>query len=502
MILGHIDNLSGAHVSGWLGSITDDVRPFLTANGKACRLLDYGQTRQDVADLTGLKANVGYVAEVPDSLVGDIDLKLYALSATGKKSFVNQKKINCPEEQLNSGGAHQSTSSLQPVARPKDKHLIHNILLLWKQHDSGLYGRRVDQIARSLKSLGWHCNITLLEIMTDQQLQNYQAECSSPDSDKQFICADFKEKKLGKVSYGVNYKTIYVEHPNTTGEVFSQFLSTNQITPDNSLFILFPALSEYHAIYNILSKYRYICDIVDNQLTWSRNDPFPLLQQYASLCCDAVGVIFNSEINHHFFIENELCDAHKSNLIPNWYKTPDKKHKKNRHHKKDTFDILYSGNMNDRIDWDLIQKILNQCGDEVIIHLVGSADTVRSKIRSLIDNNRRIVYHGPMREEQLLEFSKKCDLAIMPHLHDDHSNYMNPLKLHMYSAIKLPCISTHVPGVSNTSPYITLCNNHDAFLKEVVKTINKRWSFSFAIEINKYINEKKYLNFIKDIVAP
>src|SRR5690606_10721720 len=94
MILGHLDLLKDNHITGWLGTNDEEIQPFITANGKACKLLAYGLIRPDVAEATGLHAAVGYVAEVPPLIYGATDFNLYAIAANGMMQPITQKPIS------------------------------------------------------------------------------------------------------------------------------------------------------------------------------------------------------------------------------------------------------------------------------------------------------------------------------------------------------------------------------------------------------------------------
>jgi len=169
MILGSLDQLNGNHIAGWLGAKGEKIAPFITANGKACTLLSYGQPRPDVAEATGLHTEVGYVAQLPDITDGIIDFKLYALFANGKKQFVQQQLITPAVERIDNPGIATTAALLKPQDQKITKKQLRNIVLIWKQHDAGIYGRRVDQVARSLTCLGRDCKITLLETINRQQ---------------------------------------------------------------------------------------------------------------------------------------------------------------------------------------------------------------------------------------------------------------------------------------------------------------------------------------------
>lgn len=369
-----------------------------------------------------------------------------------------------PKFQTLFGAHHSPVSSGYKIPGGHKKKVV----LVWKQHDAGLYGRRVDQIARSLA-----CNMAIeevivLEVLTPQQRHTYAEGASRIDSDKQFIDADLHKKMNGYKRQGITYKCLLVEDSNNFQTSINRFLIDKALYPDDTLFVLFPAITEYLPLLACIDGYRTICDVVDNQISWSAKDPLPLLQQYATIAQAASKVIFNSSTNRQFFIEAGLCDAEKSVLIPNWYALPSHIKVKPPAESKNRFDILYSGNMNDRIDWELLKNLHNATNDHTRIHLIGNAERITDLMTSLIGKFPRCIYHGPMREDDLLAFASQCDLAIMPHTLDEFSRFMNPMKPGMYNALGLQCISTDIPGVDSSHGGVRVCKTSEEFIQSVL----------------------------------
>lgn len=373
----------------------------------------------------------------------------------------SQAKASGPNFRELFGYQHDPLASTYKLQSQRGK----NVVLVWKQHDAGLYGRRVDQVARSLTcNIDIH-NVTVLEIVTPVQQQHYKESAHRIDSDKQFVYADIRDKLKGKKVQGVLYKTLLIENSEAFTATFNRFLLEEELYPDNTAFVLFPAVTEYVQLLRCINGYKTICDVVDNQVSWDAHSPLPLLSQYATINQLVDKVIFNSAINMQFFTESGLCDAKKASLIPNWYTLPADFKTKTRIGKKKVFDILYSGNMNDRIDWNLLKAIHTATSDSTRIHLVGSADRMLDMMTDVIEHFPKFIYHGPMRECDLLRFSSNCDLAVMPHMVDEFSTFMNPMKLHMYTALGLHCISTDVPGIDGSNKHVTICKSHEEFLR-------------------------------------
>lgn len=358
------------------------------------------------------------------------------------------------------------------VVSPERKKVV----LVWKQHDTGLYGRRVDHIARLFAAND--IEVTCLEIISPEQFARYEKESVRIDSDFRYIIDDYRQKREGHREDGIFYKSISIDHTQDTDSGLKRFLLEKKIYPTNSMVILFPAVPDWKTVTKVFNGYPIICDVVDNQLGWEKKQPLALLQQYKYLMDISQCVIFNSEENRKFFERAGFLKGLDVKVIPNWYSLPlgykpklqvntvtssDKS-------AKPVIDIVYSGNMNDRFDWDTVARIPKEVDVPVMIHLIGNCQRALDKMAYILDDPS-IIYHGPMREADLLEFLKRCDLAIMPHVRDEHSGFMNPMKVNMYQAIGLPCVASAMPGVDFKGLHIFESHSSDVFICNISKFI-------------------------------
>jgi hypothetical protein len=123
--------------------------------------------------------------------------------------------------------------------------------------------------------------------------------------------------------------------------------------------------------------------------------------------------------------------------------------------------IVYSGNMHDRIDWALLGRVVDTFAD-VTIHLVGKANLDKGPLpESLVKPN--VVFHGPKPERETLRLLRQMDLAIVPHAVDHVSVFMNPLKVQMYESVGLPTVATNVAGIE-ASDLLMVAESDNAFI--------------------------------------
>jgi len=372
------------------------------------------------------------------------------------------------------------------------------IVLIWKQPDSFIYGRRVDQIARSYKKMFPNDRVIILEYIEQNLKKNYFNGRHNFVGDEAIILERIEQKKFNLIYNGIEHIII-----DNNVDIKHFFLSQN-IYPTNSLLILFPIIHFFEKATNILSGYKIIVDVVDNQLFWSSSNPKRLVMQYKSMFEMSEKIVFNSLENRNYFITNGYIsnsNEDKISVIPNWYEPLFYKRDKKIKDRDKMFKIIYSGNMNDRIDWDLLEKLLISLPSNALIYLIGNAKASVEKLIRLVNKYKNCIYLGPLDEEKLVNFLLTCDLAIMPHKVENISKYMNPLKVHMYAAYGLQCVSTNIPGLEKRMDNIIIADNNDEFINLCIEKI-KHGSSRKSINLDFIYKETrdKYLNLIKTLL--
>lgn len=360
------------------------------------------------------------------------------------------------------------------------------VLIVWKQSDSGLYGRRVDQVAASLARRLDGAEVTVVEFVADTQLAAMHAD-QRMISDATLLLASARAKLRGVVKDGVRYESVrYCEEAEPHGELgasgaFRTFLDLRGFDPASTVVILFPILRPFDVIQEELARFLTVVDVVDNQVSWSRQPKLRAerIAQYRALSDAARTVIFNSSENMRFMVERGLCDAARGVVIGNWYsrRAPDPAAAQVGASFRRAFagriNVLYSGNMNDRIDWDLLEQAAVEVrAAGALLHLFGASERAGEELRRLL-RNPACIYHGPAREEELVGIAEACDFAIVPHRRDTVSSYMNPLKVKMYDEMALPHLVTAVDGVDAGARWIRIAADEAAFLAGVRRLLSE-----------------------------
>lgn len=372
------------------------------------------------------------------------------------------------------------------------------LVLLWKQNDSGFYGRRVDQIARSYKRLHPSNRVIILELMHEKTQTDYEQFSNHYTSEHRLLLEQATDKRKGKIVDGVEFHQIMFKSTSVVSEQMNNYLLEQSILPMNSAFIVFPIIQNYQHIERSIRAYPKIIDVVDNQFYWGgSSQQSERITQYYMLLRSSETIVFNSEMNKDFFVENKVVrNDTDCKVIPNWYELPSGYELKDQRSKSSTSrNVIYSGNMNDRIDWALLDRIAD-LSENITLHIVGTATRSIDSLVKLLEKSN-VVYHGPLSEKDTLRLTQNMDLAIMPHTYDDTSAYMNPLKLKMYQTIGIPAVSTDVPGIEE-SKLVKICKNHHEFLGALQSMLEGFIPREQSLEDN--LNAVEYVEAIEALI--
>ena len=383
---------------------------------------------------------------------------------------------------------------------PSNRTLVPTLVLVWKQPDSSLYGRRVDQVARSYKRRFPTHRVLIIESVSNQRLAQYETNKNIFVGDDALILDRIKAKHNLLNIEGVEHHMIsdadYEDN-------MRSFLLTQRILPSNSTFILFPIINHYKTLLSLINGYPIVLDVVDNQLAWESQNSQDMVEQYKILSKISNVVLFNSQKNQDFFYEHNLLEKDKkSQLITNWYELPNIPTEHKQTSSNGEIKLFYSGNMNDRIDWELIENLLQALPKEARLYLIGNAQRCIENITELLEVHTNCIYLGPLDERTLVAFISSSHLAIMPHTVELTSRYMNPLKVHMYAAVGVECVSTDVPGLTTDFSGLTVVDDSYEFIKLCLDKIaylktNKNKLLNVPMV---YTNSRdKYMNLIEQL---
>lgn len=415
-----------------------------------------------------LREAIDYSNEVrlPEQFSLDYSYKVFEELEKKAKSLARAKNIFGLEPM------YQKENNIFSGVSTSNKVHGKHIVLLWKQQDSGVYGRRIDHVARYYKQKHPDANVTIIEAIHEDAYNSFNNSSILFDN-LRFLLDDVMAKKASKYSRsGVNYRLITYKNQsgwNSFEQKFDCFLSSEGIYPNNSLIVLFPLLDVYKDIIRIVQQYKVLVDLVDNQVKWMKKPEVRLkgLKQYYELISIADEVVANSSENIRYFRDLNFFDEITPKFIANWYTLPDGLvfEKTNI---EGEINLIYSGNLNDRIDWGLFKEICQKLeAYNGCLHIVGTTVRSAEEMLDLLNYCPNCVYHGVINENQLLGLLQTINFAVVPHIEDDISRFMDPIKLKMYKKLGIVTLCSQLPGLSEEDSMLLIADSKAAFLNKL-----------------------------------
>jgi len=117
----------------------------------------------------------------------------------------------------------------------------------------------------------------------------------------------------------------------------------------------------------------------------------------------------------------------------------------------------YVGNLQDRIDWDLLEEAAQHVPDVSFVIAGGGAKPVNIERLNKLPN---VHFLGVVPYNKVQSYIAHFDVCIVPHKGTDLTRRMNPLKVYNYFAAAKPIVTTEVENIDgNMIPYIRFAKN-------------------------------------------
>lgn len=126
--------------------------------------------------------------------------------------------------------------------------------------------------------------------------------------------------------------------------------------------------------------------------------------------------------------------------------------------------IGYVGNLSSRLDLALVEAIADARPRWQFV-FIGSAHLDRS----VLDLGRRPNVHflGVKPHHEVAQYLDHFDVAIIPHLDNEMTQAMNPLKAFVYAAAGVPVVSTPIPNLGHLGTVMTIARSAEGFLEAI-----------------------------------
>jgi|GEM_PF-6038932 len=395
-------------------------------------------------------------------------------------------------------GQVNKTESTTVNSGPRD------VVVFWKQNDTGLYGRRSDMLVRYLATRDDVRRVLVFDAPI--QLQRFLAEPGDNWFNQtrhvyvrtlQRMLDTKPDPAFSEADNKLNLRTGVYDKQFGGFQFYQQFIADEladlEIDPSQALFILYPRVRGGERIIEHFKPWRVVTDVVDDHRAW----PDLTDQRKAMLTAHYREILGASEyvITNCLPVKISMLEFHdRIKVIPNgcdsappvaasWLNA----------------DILaelreyegpvlaYVGNLESKIDVPLLERVAATYSDALVL-LIGSthANTDVLALQNL--PNVRFTGVLPYAEANaVLEF---VDVGLVPHLTTDLTVNMNPLKAYMYLSHHIPVVATAVPNLV-AHEYIRRTTSHDDFVSAIGETLGNKANYEHAV-FQRFVSDNSW----------
>jgi glycosyltransferase involved in cell wall biosynthesis len=364
-----------------------------------------------------------------------------------------------------------------------------DVVMFWKQNDSGLFGRRPDMIAKYLLRSGRVRRIVHFDRPVRPSDLRRMALASLHDvnsvSSMQFPAT--VGRRLQMADDPAFIRRVFMSRqedaaPSFAGQelpasaALADFVSATlreaAFDADRTLAWVCPVVRNFAAIDRKLAFRWVVADLIDDERSGSiSSDQLHQIQaEYEHTLSRADLVLANAAGNRDRFAALRT-DIH---IVPNGAElTPPPPGlpvpgfvAQLRHPT-----IGYIGNLRDRIDWPMLLSLARvRPGWDIVLIGPWETRTVPDDVMTL----KNIKLTGPLSYEIGRSCLRSFDCAIMPHTRDAMTDAMNPLKIYNYLAAGLPIVATPVANLHGVQDMVSLAEGVGDFVAAIEAALRAR----------------------------
>ena len=435
-----------------------------------------------------IESLLGNPAPVPDAFVELIACHRGMFSNSARLPRVTAKIV--VDRRGNTAPAADNvrpTSSRSPratLAAKADNEL--DIVFFWKQNDTGIYGRRQDMLVKYLakdprihRIFHFDAPLNLLQsgqaaVKSGQAgrysharlvlFQTLARKLRLQDTNKvrfdTFIHAGTKRRVPGLMKRIVPCEKDYLEYLDRT-------MKRHNIGQRRTVFWVCPNNFDFPSIADRFQPDLVVADVIDDQRQW------PVKPNYREkLHANYQDVLARSDLtftNCRSVFESMQEFTGNIHLISNaaeiledearhWPKPAELRSMQGPV-------IGYVGNLDiARIDLDLLAVTAAQRPDWNLV-FIGSMH----QNKDLLDLNKfkNVHFLGVRPYEKAIRYIRHFDVAIVPHLDNQLTRHMNPLKLYVYFSLHVPVVITPIANAGEFEEFIEIGRTAEEFIERI-----------------------------------
>ena len=359
----------------------------------------------------------------------------------------------------------------------------HNLVMFWKQNDSTIYGRRQDMLLKYLAMDERIGKIVHFDYPVSRKiLESFQSDAKTDSTSERGLVYEQTVSRLqGRMdSDNVACYTFFYEQDFDIAEYIAYIedaLARNGIDPRSSVFFSFPRDYHFPKIAKHFKPEIIVADVIDDHRAWPQTmtNRLRLTKNYKDILrmadltlanCESVYSSMSSYSRNIHLIEN-ACELFGREQL-DWdlpeelkgYPSPI---------------IGYVGNLLDsRLDFALLEKMFGAFPGYSFL-FIGSTHS-GNRLKEISQNFDNVHLLGVKAYPDAIKYINAFDIAIIPHIANEFTLELNPLKAYVYAGLGVPIVSTRIANIESLSQFIEIADTHDDFQRLVEKIVSAKSS--------------------------
>ena len=437
-----------------------------------------------------VERHTGHPKPVPDAFHDLVEYQESIYSQTGK-TYRNAPKAILPSKVTNTPCVATLALTQRKTERARlraqrsyvDDKL--DVVFFWKQNDTGIYGRRQDMFVKYLArdprvSRIFHFDAPV-NLFRSVPLAS-QATHGGRHSHARLVARQTLRKRLGLTNRGkVRFDTfIHVSNRRCRGvlkhflpgkddylEFLSRLFKRHELGQRRTVLWVCPVNFHLLNIDDRLQTDLVVADVIDDERKWPVSEAYrdKLSRNYEEVLGISDLVLTNCESVSQSM--SALSDS--IHLLPNAVELLEEEARhwpKPRDLKRLSGPVIgYVGNLDvARIDLDLLRGVVSErpTWNFVFIGSMHKGDKIRE-----LEVYGNVHFLGVRVYEKALRYIRHFDVAIIPHLDNELTRSMNPLKLYVYFSLLVPVVSTAIRNIGDFSEFVRVASSPQEFVRTI-----------------------------------
>ena len=150
-----------------------------------------------------------------------------------------------------------------------------------------------------------------------------------------------------------------------------------------------------------------------------------------------------------------------------------------------------------RIDLELLETLAANQPDWNLVFL-GSMHRGREIER--LARFKNVHFLGVRIYERAIQYIKYFDVAIIPHLDNELTRSMNPLKLYVYFSLQVPVVATQIENLNDFEEFVCIGRTPEEFVQGVQKCLDSEFDKSASARLEQLLATKSWSKRVADMM--